>query len=149
MVRSSDEKKKFLEILANTPFINHACKKVGISRATIYRWMHSNYRFKQKVLKAQNSGRENLVELAEVTLVNKVRNGDLAAAKFFLTHNSNRYRNKVQIIDPAIKSAEEESVFLERDGEVRVSKQTAEMLRKKKEETEKRKNDALGFKKNT
>ncbi len=143
MARSSDERKKFLEILATTPFINHACKKVGVSRATIYRWMHSNYRFKQKVLKAQNSGRENLIELAEVTLVNKVRNGDLGAAKFFLTHNSNRYRNKVQIVETESNNSMDS--FRSEDGEIRVSKQTAEMLRNERGEKQKHRNRSLGF----
>jgi hypothetical protein len=124
MTHSDADRERFLETLAVTPFINHACKKVGIDRSTIYEWMDSDPAFKARVQRALGSGRKNLVEIAEVTLVGKIKEGDLNATKFFLTHNSKRYRSH-----PAVRKMEmqdDETPLW--DGRVTVTRQTAEIV---------------------
>lgn len=152
MARDEQTREKFLEILATTPFINHACKKVGISRATIYRWMKDNYRFRQKVLKATDNGRENLIEVAEVSLINKVRTGDLGAVKFFLTHNSKRYSARPDSSNMKPERSDSTSAFIGADGRLLISEKTKALIRKEeKEEWEagkeerNRKNRIMGF----
>ncbi len=91
MTRNEQTREKFLEVLAEKPFINCACAQIGVSRSTIYRWMKDNYRFKRKVLKAITNGRENVTEIAETALVKEVSRGNMRAIEFFLKYNSKRY----------------------------------------------------------
>jgi hypothetical protein len=92
MTRNSDDRNKFLQALREVPFIHRAAKKVGIHPATIYRWIARNPEFANAVEDALVIGRENLTEAAESLVVKKIKEEDLGAAKFFLTHNSPRYR---------------------------------------------------------
>lgn len=105
MARSSDEKSRLIQLLSETPFTNHACKKVGISRATFYRWKKDNPDFRKSVDKALHDGRTNLIEVAEAMIAKKVKEGESWAIKFFLTHNSKTYAPKrptypIQTINP-------------------------------------------------
>jgi transposase len=86
------EQSKFIKILEEAPFISYAAKKSGISRATIYRWKKNNPEFREQLEKALNSGREHLVDIAEMALVEKIKGKDMTAIKFFLQHNDKRYR---------------------------------------------------------
>lgn len=150
MALNSDERKKFLEILATTPFLIHASKKVGVSRATIYRWMKSDPDFKQKVDEALMSGRENLVEVAEAVIVKKIHDGDVSASKFFLTHNSDRYRNKPHRSEPRVEPektdpmAEIKDVFYRPDGTLNMSEKTIAFIKKDTEKEKRSKNEGGG-----
>lgn len=94
MAKHNDTRAKTLEMIAEMPFVNQACKKAGISRATFYRWKKDNPEFREGVKKALSEGRENIAEIAEVMLMKRVRDGDMNAIKFALTHNSERYKQK-------------------------------------------------------
>ena len=102
MAKNSDTRVKFIQIIADTPFVNHACKKVGISRATFYRWMKDNKGFRDAVSQALKDGRENTVEIAEAVLLKKMREGDLGATKYYLSFNSERYAPRRAAPTPAI-----------------------------------------------
>jgi len=157
MARHSYEREKFLEILATTPFINHACKKTGISRATIYRWMKDNVRFRQKVTKAVNRGRENLEEIAEMSLAKKIQGGDLGAIRFYLAHNSGRYRTKpMNSTDSEYteKKGKQKSLlqevsdaFVGPNGKIAISDKTFEEMMKKDAEKWKREDETNDFRK--
>jgi len=92
MAKTSDDKSRLLQILAEAPLIGPACKKVGISRATFYRWMKDNLDFRIEVEKAMKSGRENLNDVGESGLVGLMREKNLGAIKYYLEHNSDRYK---------------------------------------------------------
>ena len=119
MAHNGDDTKIFLENLKQMPFIQVACKNSSISRATIYRWMKDNDRFRRKVQKAIKTGREGLIEIAEIALVKKFRSGDMNAIKFFLP-----------------------------DGNILVSKQAADLIKKEDSERNRRKGRALGWRDN-
>jgi len=91
-MKTKYEQSKFIKILEEAPFISYAAKKTGISRATIYRWKKSNPEFRGQLEKALSSGREHLIDVAEMALIEKIRAKDMAAIKFFLQHNDKRYR---------------------------------------------------------
>lgn len=86
------EQSKFIKTLEEAPFISYAAKKSGIARSTIYRWIKNNPEFREQVNKALNSGREHLIDIAEMALVEKIKTKDMGAIKFFLQHNDKRYR---------------------------------------------------------
>ncbi len=94
MARTSDERNKIIRLLADNPNIEHACKSVGIARATHYRWMESNVDYRRGVNRALKDGRERWIEVAEAALMKGVKDGKLRAIQFFLTHNDPRYMPK-------------------------------------------------------
>ena len=107
MTRSSDDRSRFLQILADTPFLFHACKKAGISRAAVYRWMKSNPEFKKAVHKMLDEGRINMTEIGEIALMKKVQQGETGAIRFLLMHNSERYMAR-RPLAPAYEITQEE-----------------------------------------
>jgi hypothetical protein len=147
MAHNGDDTKIFLENLKQMPFIQVACKNTSISRATIYRWMKDNDRFRRKVQKAIKTGREGLIEIAEIALVKKFRSGDMNAIKFFLQHNSKQYRTKMLVYE---KEAEKDptSAFVGPDGNILISKQAADLIKKEDLERNRRKGRALGWRDN-
>jgi uncharacterized protein YicC (UPF0701 family) len=86
--------REIIEILREVPFINHAVKKVGLSRMTFYRWMKIDTHFYYNVNSATEEGHKNLNELAESLLMKKVREGNLNAIKFYLENNHGKYMNR-------------------------------------------------------
>ncbi|MBI2473992.1 hypothetical protein HYV70_05575 [Candidatus Uhrbacteria bacterium] len=83
---------KFLEEVAQTGNICVSCRKVNIVRSTIYRWKKGDKEFAKKLREAEKLGRENLCDLAEHSLALLVKEKNLQAIKYVLTHNSKRYR---------------------------------------------------------
>ena len=94
MARLNEERSAFLKLLTDSPFVDHAAKQAGIARSTVYRWIKDNPEFRKAVEKAKKGGRAHMVELGEIMLLKKVKEGDVSAIKFLLTHNSKRYRPK-------------------------------------------------------
>ena len=85
------EKSKFVEYLRETPLVSFACKKVGISRATYYRWYKDDREFRESIQKVLKQGRANINDLAEATLIKMIKGENFNATRFWLQHNSNRY----------------------------------------------------------
>jgi hypothetical protein len=91
MSRSYNEREKFIEELRETPFISFVCRKMKLSRTTVYRWRKSNIDFREKLDAALTLGRDNVNDMAEACLVQKVRDQDMGAIKFWLQHNNPKY----------------------------------------------------------
>ena len=85
------EKSKFIECLREIPLVSPACKKFGIARASYYRWYKSDIKFKQDADEALKMGKENINDLAEYTIIKKVKEGDILASKYWLQHNNPKY----------------------------------------------------------
>lgn len=85
------EKSKFIEYLRETPLVNLACKKVGISRATYYRWFKDDREFREDIQKVIRQGRANINDLAEATLIKMIKGENFHAIRFWLQHNNSRY----------------------------------------------------------
>lgn len=88
------ERSKFIEILTETPFISFAARQSSVSRSTIYRWIKDDYDFNQAVQKALTFGRANMIDIAEMALVSKIKKGDVGAIKLYLQNNDPRYMPK-------------------------------------------------------
>lgn len=91
-MRKKYDKSKFIKTLEEAPFVSYAAKKSGIARATIYRWKKENPEFRLAMEKALNSGRDQLGEIAEMALIEKIKSKDMTAIKFYLQHNNEKYR---------------------------------------------------------
>ena len=93
MIHSATKKKLLVELEKNGN-VSVACMKVGINRATFYRWREDSKEFMKKSNKVLRYGRENNCDIGEHSLMLKVKAQDLGAIKYLLSHNSPRYKNK-------------------------------------------------------
>jgi len=101
MTEKSREKTKnlLLEALASSPNVEFACKKVGIGRATYYRWREDSEEFEEEADLAIAQGRSRINDLAESKLISLIHSEHFPAIKYWLEHNKSRYiRKKKEII---------------------------------------------------
>lgn len=82
---------KIIEELSKIPNISRVCEVVNLSRQTFYRWMQYDNNFKIKVNNALLTGAESINDLAEGTVINKIKSGDLKAAKYWLDNHKKEY----------------------------------------------------------
>jgi len=87
-------KDKLIVELEKNGNISIACMKIGVNRATYYRWKKEDKNFMKKANQSVKYGRENNCDLGEHALMLKVKAQDLNAIKYLLGHNSPRYKNK-------------------------------------------------------
>lgn len=90
--------KDILKQLTTSANIEIACNMSDIHRSTFYRWMEKNHKLKEKVDLALKLGRDKITDFAESNILTGIRNGDLNSSKFWLTHNSERYKSKGTVI---------------------------------------------------
>lgn len=75
------KKKAMLEALTNTlGVVTTACKKIGIDRATHYRWLKSDEDYKQAVEELENVA----LDFAESKLHKQIEENNTTATIFFL-----------------------------------------------------------------
>lgn len=95
--RQNKLKEAFIEQLKRTPTIETSCQKVGVGRATVYRWIHSNKQFAKKVEDALTEGRTFMSDVAENQLFALIGEKKIEAIRLYLqTHNA-RYSNKLEV----------------------------------------------------
>lgn len=99
-MRSNADKKKFLEALEETSLIAAAAKRVGIGRATIYRWRQTDPKFAASMDQALGYGRENKNDLVHGKLLVIALSGNVSAMKFFLENNHPQYIKPRPEVDP-------------------------------------------------
>ena len=85
-----------ISFLERTPIMESACMKLDIARSTVYRWMNSDADFKSRVEHALENGRDTVNDVAESRLIEKVKNGDMGAVKYWLTNNNGRFKKSQQ-----------------------------------------------------
>lgn len=95
--RQNINKDLLLEQLRKIPVIEVACQKVGIGRASYYRWRNESQKFAKEADEAIRDGRELGSDMAESQILKAIRDGNLSAAYFWLKHNSKNYATKVEL----------------------------------------------------
>lgn len=84
--------KKLLDELQTMPIISIACKKVGIPKATFYRWKNDFPEFENQCLLCKSMGKDNINDLAESSLIKCIKDGEFRSIKFWLEANHPNYR---------------------------------------------------------
>jgi hypothetical protein len=93
-------KKRMLEALRQTlGIVTTACDKAGVSRATHYRWMSEDPKYKEAV----GDLAEVAVDFAESSLFQQIRNQEASATIFFLKTKA-RHRGYVERKDLDVTS---------------------------------------------
>ena len=90
-MKTRNEKNKFLNELRDVPVVSIICKRTGISKSTVYRWLKNDKEFRKKFNEALGIGRDSISDLAESTIINAMRKGSLRAAEYWLSTNAKRY----------------------------------------------------------
>jgi len=95
--RQKKLKEALLEQLKRTPTIETACQKVGVGRATVYRWRDQSKTFKKELEAAQDEGRAFMCDVAENQLFSLIGEKKYEAIRFYLSTHNPRYSNKLEV----------------------------------------------------
>ncbi len=90
--RQKLQRETLLSELRKNSVMTVACQKSGIPRPTVYRWLKNDPTFAEAVEDAESEGRETINDMAESVIIKKIRSENLSAAKYYLSHNNNRYQ---------------------------------------------------------
>lgn len=95
--RQDNQKTLLLEQLKKTPVIQLACEKMGIARATYYRWRKADEEFAKACDEALREGSSLVNDMAESQLLGAIRDRNMTAIIFWLKHHHHQYRTKVEL----------------------------------------------------
>lgn len=87
-------KQKLLKELEKSGNVYLSCLKVGIDRSTHYRWFESDKEFRKLASRAIRQGRENNCDVARQALMLRVKEKDMRAIEYVLSHNDPTYKRK-------------------------------------------------------
>ena len=93
-LRAKIAKKQMIEYLQKYPIVEAACSKVGISRSTHYEWLRTDLEYQGKVETAIETSIGTVNDVAESTIINKVKGGDFKATTYWLEHHHSAYAKK-------------------------------------------------------
>ena len=102
-------KKKLLDEMAKNGNVYLSCNKTGIGKSSYYRWRKEDLEFNHLASEAIRNGIDNNCNIAEHALMLKIKDKDINAIKYQLSHNSPRYmlrHNKTVRIEHVVKRQE-------------------------------------------
>jgi ACT domain-containing protein len=99
-LRIGRNKELIIEKLKSLPIVQIACEKIGISRATYYRWRELDTEFADAANKAIQEGRLFINDMAESQLLQAIKDQNMTAIIFWLKHNHVAYTTRVEITHP-------------------------------------------------
>lgn len=91
------QKELIITQLKKTPIIQLVCEKVGVSRATFYRWKKADDEFALKAENALMNGKLLVNDMAESQLISAIKDKNLTAIIFWLKNHHKDYRNQLDI----------------------------------------------------
>jgi hypothetical protein len=89
-------KDSLIEKLKEMPILQFACKKVGISRASYYRW-RKDPEFAKEADEAITEGEALITDLSESQLISLIRDRNFPALQLWLKSHHPKYGNKVEV----------------------------------------------------
>ncbi len=98
--RQEEQKKLLVDHLRKIPIVQVACEKLGVSRATYYRWIAEDATFATQTEEALSEGTGFINDMAESQLISAIKEQNFAAISFWLRNRHKAYANKVQITTP-------------------------------------------------
>lgn len=91
------DKNALIEQLKKTPIVQVACEKMGLSRATFYRWKKKDQKFADDVDQAIEEGSHLINDMAESQLISAIKNSNLTAIIFWLKNHHRSYSPKLEV----------------------------------------------------
>lgn len=130
--RMDNNKQLIIEQLKKTPIVEVACEKVGIGRASYYRWKQEDQEFATKADEAIIEGAALVNDMAESQLMSAIRDKNLTAIIFWLKHHHPSYATKVEVT--ARLKADNEVLTPEQEALVTKALKLASLIPEAKEE---------------
>lgn len=97
MNKAEQNKQLLLTQFKKTPIVQVACEKLGIGRASYYRWRNDDEDFAEAADEALAEGAQLVNDMAESQLLSAIKNQNMTAIIFWLKHHHNRYATKVEV----------------------------------------------------
>ncbi len=94
-------KQKFLDELSERPIISVVAKRLGISKATIYRWRKEDVGFAKELRSALSEGRGSITDLAEGKLIGAIQKSEKWAIQMWLEAHAKRFYKPRKAMAPA------------------------------------------------
>lgn len=91
-------KEKIIGQLTISPFIETACRKLNIPRATIYRWMKEDIAFRGDVEEAIEISNGTINDLTKGKLLEAIKNNDAGMIKYHLSRRHEEYMQQKDVI---------------------------------------------------
>jgi hypothetical protein len=117
-LRIKKDKELLIEQLKKTPIVQLACEKVGVGRATYYRWKVKDKSFSKKAEIALAEGSLLINDMAESQLLSAIMEKNITAIIFWLKHHHPTYETRI-----AIKA-------VAKDMDEKLTKKQAEVVRR-------------------
>jgi len=95
--RQEKQKGDLVEQLKKAPIIKVACERVGISRATFYRWQEEDDEFRKAVDIATIEGKLLINDMSEFQLLALIQEKNPSAIKYWLENHHPDYMKKSKL----------------------------------------------------
>lgn len=90
-------KNSIIEQLKKMPIVQIACEKIGIGRATYYRWRKESKKFTEETDAAIAEGLLLINDMAESQLLSAIRDKNMTAIIFWLRNHHQSYTNRMEL----------------------------------------------------
>ncbi len=90
-------KKNLLDQLKKFPVVEIACKKVGVGRATYYRWRKADAEFAEACDEAIMLSAGYINDMAESQLIAAIKERNMTAIIFWLKHHHGAYTTRIEL----------------------------------------------------
>lgn len=112
----TQNKKALVEQLRKTPIVQVSCEKLGISRATYYRWKKRDPKFAENTEIALQEGAQLINDMAESQLISAIKEGNLTGIIFWLKNHHRNYSPKLEVTtrDGDIPLTEEQKILIKK-----------------------------------
>lgn len=77
------------------PIVRAACEKVGVSRATYYRWIRDDQEFREAAETALQGGKDEVNDVAEAQLIKAIQVGNMTGIIYWLKNHHIDYNSKL------------------------------------------------------
>jgi hypothetical protein len=120
MKKAQDKNKELiLEQLKKMPIVETACQKVGVSRASYYRWKTEDPAFAKEADAAVTDGTKLINDAAESQLLTAIKDGNLTAIIFWLKNKHPDYKQTMFQSGIAIGQDDQQNIYFEAFGKLK------------------------------
>jgi ACT domain-containing protein len=96
-VATAQLKHKLVQHLRDIPIATYACQRVGVPKATYYKWRKIDQIFREASDEAIITGKLTLNDIAKSQLVKLIKEGDYRSISFWLKHNDADFGSKLTL----------------------------------------------------
>lgn len=125
-MKTDKNKQLLIEQLRKIPIVLVACEKMGVSRATFYRWFREDEKFKELAQEALGEGKNLINDMAESQLISSIKDKNFQDIAYWLKHNHPNYSNKLELSGKI--STQSEKLTPEQEEIVKLALQNAGLI---------------------